>query len=73
MTTTAREELMAAIKRLNVLCPELRFGQLVADLATIAKGLDIGAIWDTEDEELLSVARRQIEFFEQRQEGVPIG
>lgn len=68
MTTTAREELLAAVERLSALCPQMRFGQLVANLSTLARGLDLGAIWDAEDEELLAAARRQVEFFEQRQE-----
>jgi hypothetical protein len=41
--------------------PEWRVGQLVANLVTAAGGMDAGAIWDIEDEQLLAAARRLIE------------
>ena len=67
MTTTLRGELLAALDRLSAACPEMRFGQLIANLATLARGLDAGSIWDTEDEELLMAAQKQLTYFEERE------
>jgi hypothetical protein len=37
---------------------ELRFGQMIANLATLARGPEVESIWDAEDEELAAAARR---------------
>lgn len=61
MTTTAGDELLAAVAELRAMFPDWRVGQLVANL-TQAAGRDAdGAIWDVEDEELLAAARRLID------------
>jgi hypothetical protein len=41
-------------------------GQLVANLATLAQGAKVEAIWDAEDEELLAAARRLLEHYHSR-------
>jgi len=56
--SASREELMQVLGELGELFPNWRFGQLVANVATSARGPQIGGIWDSEDEELLSAARR---------------
>jgi hypothetical protein len=56
-----REELLQAIAELSVAFPDWRFGQLVANVATAARGAQVEAIWDSEDEELLAAARRLLE------------
>ena len=43
----------------------MRFGQLVANLATLAQGAKVEAIWDAEDEELLSAAQRLLAHYQQ--------
>ena len=49
----------------------MRLGQLVCNLATVAKGAAPGATWDVEDDELLEAARWQIEqLATQREESV---
>jgi hypothetical protein len=58
---TSREELLQALGELGQLFPEWRFGQLVANVATAARGPQAEAIWDSEDEELLVAARRLVE------------
>ncbi len=58
---TSREELLQAFSELSHLFPEWRFGQLVANVATAARGPQVEAIWDSEDEELLAAARRLID------------
>jgi len=55
------EELSGALSGLRALFPDWRLGQLIANLVTAAGGMDAGAIWDMEDEQLLAAARRLIE------------
>jgi hypothetical protein len=57
----SREELLQVFSGLSGLFPEWRFGQLVANVATAARGPHVEAIWDSDDEELLAAARRLIE------------
>lgn len=61
MNTSVSEELLEAIAELRALFPDWRMGQLVANLTTAAGGVDAGAVWDVEDDALLSAARRLIE------------
>ena len=56
-----REELLEAFAELGALFPDWRFGQLVANVATAARGPQVEAIWDSDDEELLAAARRLLE------------
>ena len=70
MTNETRRELLRVLDELSAQCPEVRFGQLLANLATLAKGPTVEAIWDTEDEELLQAARRQLEIFRARHTAV---
>jgi len=64
--TTARDELLKVLADLSEACPEMRMGQLIANLATLARGAMVEAIWDAEDEELVAAARRQLEAFRAR-------
>ncbi|HEV2945887.1 MAG TPA: hypothetical protein VGX70_00830 [Gemmataceae bacterium] len=68
--TNIRPELLQVLAELGEECPEMRMGQLIANLATLAKGATIEAIWDVEDNELLSAGRRQLEFFRSRKSSV---
>jgi hypothetical protein len=61
MNDSTAEELIGALSELRALFPDWRMGQLVANLVTAAGGIDAGAIWDVEDEQLLAAARRLIE------------
>ncbi len=58
---TTREELIDALCELGELFPDWRYGQLVASVATAAKGPNVEGIWDSEDDELLAAARRLME------------
>lgn len=64
--TTTREELLAYLTELSDAAPDLRLGQLMANLATLAQGAKVEAIWDAEDEELLIAARRLLEHYRSR-------
>jgi hypothetical protein len=59
--TAIRQELLTNLMKLSEHDPDLRFGQLIANLATLAHGAKAEAIWDAEDEELLAAARRLLE------------
>ena len=65
-----REELLQVLGNLSTACPEMRFGQLIANLSTLAKGLSAEGLWDAEDEELLTAARKQLAYFEQNRSAV---
>jgi hypothetical protein len=66
MTSETRQELLRVLGELSMQCPDVRFGQLIANLATLAKGPTVEAIWDTEDEELLQAAMQQLAIFRTR-------
>lgn len=66
MTSETRRELLRMLDELSAQCPEVRLSQLIANLATLAKGPTVEAIWDAEDEELLQAARQQLEIFRAR-------
>lgn len=70
MMTPARRELLRVLERLADDCPDVRFGQLVANLSYLAKGATAEAIWDVEDQELLAAAKRQLEQQEARRPSV---
>ena len=61
MNVSTSEELIEALSELHALFPEWRMGQLVGNLVTAAGGMDAGAIWDIEDQQLLPAAHRLIE------------
>lgn len=57
MTEPDRTELFAALAELSRLYPHWRFGQLVANLA----GWADAEVWDAEDGQLLSAARKHLD------------
>lgn len=60
MTPQVRKELLRVLGELSTLCPDVRLGQLVANLSYMAKGPTNEAIWDVDDQELLKAARKQL-------------
>ena len=61
MITAERQEILRLLQRLSELSPDVRFGQLIANLSYRAVALTSEAIWDMEDEQLLTTIRDQIE------------
>jgi hypothetical protein len=61
MITPERREILRLLGPLSELADDMRFGQLVCNLVTIAGGIDAGAIWDIEDGELLPAVRKFID------------
>ena len=60
MIATQRQEILRLLERLSELAPEVRFGQLIANLSYLAVGPTNEAIWDMEDELLLTAIRQHI-------------
>jgi hypothetical protein len=69
--TTHREDLLHSLATLSEEAPELRLGQLVTNLATLARGAQVVAIWECEDEELLAAANRLVEHYAARKATKP--
>jgi hypothetical protein len=61
MTTSRRSELLRVLGELSDAHPEIRLGQLVANLSYLARGPANESIWDAEDEELLAAASQLLE------------
>ena len=60
MIDPTRRELLKLIEELSAACPEYRLGQMIANLAMLARGDAEGAIWEMEDAELLAAARKHL-------------
>ena len=56
--TGPREELLRLVAELSEADPELRLGQMLTNLATLARGPQPESVWDCEDDELVEAARR---------------
>ena len=69
MKTSERANLLRLLADLSDEAPELRFGQLVANLATSARGPDVESIWDAEDPELAAAAERLLGHYRGRNAG----
>lgn len=66
MMTSVRQEVLQVLSELSAIAPEVRFGQLLANLSYLAKGLSNESIWDMEDQELLDAARKHLEEWRSR-------
>jgi hypothetical protein len=66
MITPQRQEILRLLERLSALTPDVRFGQLIANLSYLAIGPTNEAIWDMEDEQLLAAVRTHITELSQR-------
>ena len=58
--TPIRQELLSILAELSGACPEMRFGQLIANLSYLAVEPTVEAIWDMEDENLLEAIRQHL-------------
>jgi hypothetical protein len=66
MITAQRQEILRLLDQLSELTPDVRFGQLIANLSYLAVGPTNEAIWDMEDEQLLTAIRQHIADLSQR-------
>lgn len=60
MTDHGRAELLTRLGELMRALPDLRLGQLIANMAAVARGDDPGGVWDMEDDELLAAVNWQL-------------
>lgn len=60
MTSPERKEVLSLLEQISELAPDVRFGQLIANLSYLAIGPTNEAIWDMEDEHLLEAARQHL-------------
>ena len=66
MMDPVRREVLQVLAELSEVVPEVRLGQLLANLSYLARGLSSQSIWDMEDDELLTVAREHLEQWRSR-------
>jgi hypothetical protein len=60
MISAQRQEILRLLEKLSELTPDVRFGQLIANLSYLAVGPTNEAIWDMEDEQLIAAIRQHI-------------
>ena len=70
MIDPTRAEILHKLERLSELAPDVRFGQLIANLSYIAIGPTNEAIWDMEDDQLLEAIQKNIDDLSRRHSGV---
>jgi uncharacterized membrane protein YqjE len=61
MTNPMRQDLLQALGEMSVAFPEWRLGQMIANMAVVARSATNEAIWDVEDDELLAAIHRQLD------------
>ena len=70
MNHAVRDELLQVLSGFSDHAPELRFGQLIANLAFLARTTGGSDVWEVEDEELLRVARGHLRDLKRRSESL---
>jgi len=60
MIDPTRRNVLRELERLSECAPDLRFGQMIANLAFLAAGPWNETLWDLEDEQLLAAIRQQL-------------
>lgn len=73
MNLMTRDELIEALAELRRALPSMRLGQLLVNMATVARGAIPGAIWEAEDHELLAAIRWQLQQLASRAEAADAG
>jgi hypothetical protein len=70
MINPVRQEILRELERLSELAPDVRFGQLVANLTFLAAGPWEEALWDLEDDQLLAAIHQHAADLSSRQQSV---
>jgi len=60
MITPQRQDILRMLENLSELTPDVRFGQLIANLSYMAVASTSEAIWDMEDDQLLAAIHQHI-------------
>ena len=68
MIDPTRREVLQALERLSELTPDVRFGQLIANLSYLALGPTNEAVWEMEDNQLLEAIRQHTSDLSRRQQ-----
>jgi hypothetical protein len=68
--TELKRDILRVLSELVEHCPDLRFGQLIANLSCIAREPTPEAVWDMEDDELLAAAKSHLEDYLRRHAGI---
>lgn len=61
MNIAVHDDVIESLAELRRALPSMRLGQLIANMATVARGAVPGAIWEMEDDELLTAIRWQLQ------------
>jgi hypothetical protein len=70
MINPERQEILRQLERLSELEPEMRFGQLIANLAFLAAGPWDQTLWNLEDKQLLGAIQQHLANLLRRQQEV---
>jgi hypothetical protein len=60
MIDPTRHELLKLIEELSAACPEYRLGQMILNLAFLAREDGDRFLWDVEDAELIAATRKHL-------------
>ena len=71
MTSNNWSELLQTLSELHDVAPDYRLGQLICNLAMHVDEPDTVAVWDVEDEDLLSAAREFLKTLRERSSSSP--
>lgn len=69
-TSPVRQELLRVLSQVSELTPEVRLGQLIANMAFLASGPWNETLWDLEDEQLLSALQGHLQDIASRHQDV---
>jgi hypothetical protein len=70
MIDATRRQILERLGQLSELAPEIRFGQLIANLSTIAEGPWDETLWNLDDEKLLAAADQFVADLDRRRASV---
>jgi hypothetical protein len=70
MNRAVRDELLQILAGFSDHAPDMKFGQLIANLAFLARTTGPSDLWDVEDAELLEAARSHLGDLERRSEAL---
>jgi hypothetical protein len=69
VNVAVHDEVMESLAELRRALPSMRLGQLIANLATVARGAVPGAVWEMEDDELVAAIRWQLQHLSKKASG----
>jgi hypothetical protein len=70
MIDSTRHELLRLLEELSETCPEYRFGQMVLNLAFLARENGDSMAWQVEDAEFVEAARKHLADWNASHDGV---